>query len=558
MKKIAFMGILIAFFIGGCGGGSSSSGSEPTSSLPAAPSSKEMAVVDESNQESITLNSYLIALDNSSSSSSLDMLQRENRLLKSLRALDIEKELKSRVVDCENGGVVEVEGDEFNGKMIYKNCEIDGVVYNGELEYKTINNQKEVVAKEFIIKYGNSEVDIKYGEITFIDENSIEYNKLYALYKVDGKVIEYFNYYTKVRMLDDKVAISFRGYIKSDCLGGYVYINSLKELIGDETTLEQGAFEVVGSKKIKVEIKEALNPYENQVEPMVKILYPNKEELLTQPEVSNKLIKTILMGCSREYFKESPQNEEMLDLSNQEMASKAIFSAIYSILSEQEPIDKANSVSERLLREIAYEDIERKECDKGEVVTTYLGESRGLKEYKDCTIEDTTLNGKIFFTKKDFEKSYFLFDNLEVKESNRSGVIRYGVLYSEGTYDKVVYNRLYGEFDIDGVELEYLNYKIDYERIDFYSRAIYSGYLKSGCIDRFIYISTPVAIKIDNGDIEEGKVEVSSKGKKIEAIFDKDLNFDPPKDAIFISYDNGLQESWLVEEIESKKDELCR
>ena len=259
-KILIFTSLIFAFVLSGCGGGGGGD-----SKLPTEPSKSQRATLTEANSEKVAESSFG-AIELLKENDADELYTRKTAVLKrslkkvsqSARDISLRAIASDYSATCDNGG--SVDADKISDKetnVKYHNCEVDGITYNGEANVVIINdNSVEVTFKDFSAKDSTQTLSIEYG-VFKIDSaaSSVKIEKLYATQKIDGKKYEFLNYYTSYiyDSNEDTYTLSFKGWVKSDCIGGYVYLKSTSELTYYDIDDIVGSFEV-SSKGKKIQI----------------------------------------------------------------------------------------------------------------------------------------------------------------------------------------------------------------------------------------------------------------------------------------------------------------
>lgn len=214
---------VVSFVIIGCGGGGSSS-------LPANPSSSEMAKITKDNSKKVSYSSLNNTI-NSNAINFIDNYSYENSNYKNFRVISnkIDK-LNRSTGDCVTGSS-NVQGSEKNGKVQYNNCLLSsGAIVNGSASIVSNEAMKDVSFNNFKIEYENSYIHIKSGHMITIGGELPKTEHLYMDIKVDNKNLSYFNFNYNEQYNGEDNNLIINGYVKTPCTGGYVKIETKPQI----------------------------------------------------------------------------------------------------------------------------------------------------------------------------------------------------------------------------------------------------------------------------------------------------------------------------------------
>jgi len=239
LKKIIFTLIIMFIFVG-CGGGGDS---DNNNNLPTAPNESQQADINYYNSKQIAISSYnSTGIIKDGDYGDMFYQKKISDSTKLLNKLSIQaKSISFKIVAydkkeyCENGGSytsTEISSNETEVK--YSNCKIDNITYNGYAKAKKVNNNYAIVEfKDFLIE--NNEESLILTEATFKIDTALSTIKIENMYAIDTKdslTTTYLNYNTSY-IFDENENIgtlTFNGWVKNNCINGYVYIKSTNEI----------------------------------------------------------------------------------------------------------------------------------------------------------------------------------------------------------------------------------------------------------------------------------------------------------------------------------------
>jgi len=222
MGKVALSAVSLVLI--GCGGGGSSS-------LPATPSTSQMAKITKDNSKNITYSSLNTVAN--VNNNNFDLNFRRVAVERNLRvtATNLIRDFRYQKEDCNGGGYIDgdIQG-EYKGTVTAHSCYQDGVYMNGTVTVDENEDYRYLSFKDFTIQKDDKYIKAKSGNIKLYFDNKLEANKLYVDLKDGSKEFSYFNY--NEYLTNNSVKID--GYIKTPCSGGYVKIETKPQVNFDD------------------------------------------------------------------------------------------------------------------------------------------------------------------------------------------------------------------------------------------------------------------------------------------------------------------------------------
>jgi hypothetical protein len=230
---ILFSIAVLSFSITGCGGGGSGGDSAPAES--------EHVVIDENNINLVTgtvfdaigvgVNAPILPLASTAAATSaprvkvLEQPAAVKQVLSTSQNLSILAE--GDPIDCTNGGFYSYSGSEIT----FSDCNESGIIIDGTVSVSSDSTSATMTFTNFSITQGSD--IIFYESMTFaytLDLSSMSIT-MDGYTSIFGERTDYQNYTFSIAInSNDDVTYAINGFIKTDCLGGWIEIRTTEDI----------------------------------------------------------------------------------------------------------------------------------------------------------------------------------------------------------------------------------------------------------------------------------------------------------------------------------------